>query len=167
MGERVDDDPPSSKQVLVELDFVPADEPEMMRTRGLLIPSLRGARDVLHLEAALWALAKSDPDLQRRIREQEQIFFSSNLNFVFFGDFDIHVARTAFLLKCAFLNSLQERKWELVQAREGSSDHHSGVDSPQGQAGEAQPEGGCQGTRDDASAHAIQTAEEKAVGRRA
>ncbi len=72
---------------MVELDFVPPEEPHSARNRVLLIPDLRrpGARDVLQLEAALWRLAGADGDLQRRVREQEQIFFTSNLDFVFYG----------------------------------------------------------------------------------
>ena len=73
--------------MVVELDFVPPEEPHSARNRVLLIPDLRrpGARDVLQLEAALWRLAGADGDLQRRVREQEQIFFTSNLDFVFYG----------------------------------------------------------------------------------
>ncbi len=75
-----------TKRIVVELAFVPPDEPAAARTRTLVIPNLRAARDVLHLEAALWNMAREDSELDRRIGEQEQIFFSSKLDFVFFGE---------------------------------------------------------------------------------
>ncbi len=73
--------------MLLELDFVGAEERQDVRTRSVTIPCLpAGSKDILHLDAALWNMTRSESDLRRRIKEQEQILFSDKLDFVFLGE---------------------------------------------------------------------------------
>eukprot|EP00095_Tigriopus_kingsejongensis_P008725 maker-scaffold535_size144686-snap-gene-0.19 protein:Tk08725 transcript:maker-scaffold535_size144686-snap-gene-0.19-mRNA-1 annotation:"cell division protein" len=66
------------KEILVELDFLPDKRTQMLR-----IPACSPHSDFANLDSALWRLAQSERDLKGLIREQELIYFNSDLGFKF------------------------------------------------------------------------------------